>query len=68
MHFKISSAKWRTFCPGGDELNKPVFLIQTHTLTTTLAPTWIPPQKKQKKNKKKKKKKKTFYEQWRQIP
>ena len=21
MHFKMSSEKWRRFCPGGDELN-----------------------------------------------
>ena len=24
MHLKISSAKWRPFCPGGDELKNPV--------------------------------------------
>ena len=39
MHLKISSAKWRPFCPGGDELIILVFLCM-HIYGVT-SPQWM---------------------------
>ena len=49
MHLKTSSAKWRPFCPGGDELIKLFFLgVDVETANTlnlysfALSPKYLP--------------------------